>query len=93
MSGFDLARAPGIDQCLRSAGTRQKNSAFLKGFADRRDPETQRGCVEPLAAGIQLRLRDDLLIALVDTAAGKHQRAGVKVDLVMAHHHEDFDFA
>ena len=49
--------------------------------------------IEPLAAGVKRRVGDDLLIALVDAAAGKHQRARVKVDLIMAHHHEDFDFA
>ena len=51
----------------------------------------KRGLVEPLAARIKLWPRDDLLVALVDAAAGKHQRAGIEVDLIMADHHEDFD--
>src|SRR5216683_847163 len=93
MGSLDRAGAPGIDQRFRFPWTRQQDAAFLKGFADRRDPKTQARRVEPLAAGIKLRARDDVLIALVDTAAGKHQRAGTKVDLIMAHHHEDLDLA
>jgi hypothetical protein len=92
MRRLDLAGAPGIDKVVRSIGTRQQDTAFLESFADCRDPETQTSCVEPLAAGIQHRIGDDLLIALVYTAAGKHQRARIKIDLIMAHHHEDFDF-
>jgi hypothetical protein len=36
---------------------------------------------------------DDLVIALLDAATGKYQRAGSKIDLIVAYHHEDFDFA
>ena len=93
MRGLDLAGAFGIDQRLRSLRPRQQDAAFLEGFADRGDAETQRRLVEPLAAGIQRGVGDDLLVALVDAAAGKHQRAGIEVDLIMANHHEDFDFA
>src|SRR5882672_8141268 len=93
MGGLDLAGPLGIDQRLRSLRPCQQNAAFLKGFADRRDPETQSRRVEPLAATVKLGPRDDLLIALVDAAAGKHQRARIKVDLIMADHHEDFYFA
>src|ERR1700685_434756 len=92
MRGFDLAGPPGIDQRLRSAGPRQQDPTFLKSFADRSDPETQVSRIEPLSAGIKRRVSDDLLIALVDAAAGKHQRARVEVDLIMADHHEDLDF-
>src|SRR5450755_4335073 len=91
MGSLDRAGAAGIDQRVRAAWTRQQDATFLKGFADRRDPETQGSRVEPLAAGIKLRARDDVLIALVDAAAGKYQGARVKVDLIMAHHHEDLD--
>src|SRR5437660_5979274 len=91
MRRLDFAGAFGIDQCLRALRPRQKDTAFLEGFADRGDTEAQRGLVEPLAARIQCRGRDDLLVALVDAAAGKHQRAGIEVDLIMADHHEDFD--
>ncbi len=93
MRGLDLAGPFGIDQCLRSGRARQQDAAFLKGLADRRDSKTQIGGVEPLAAGIERRIGDDLLVALVDTAAGKHQRAGIEVDLIMANHHEDLDLA
>ena len=75
MRGFDLAGPLGIDQRLRAPRPRQQDAAFLKGLADRGDPETQGGGIEPLAAGIKLGPGDDLLIALVDAAAGKHQRA------------------
>ena len=92
MGGFDLAGPFRIDQRLRSPGARQQDAALLKGLADRRDPEAQGGGIEPLAAGVERGIGDDLLVALVDAAAGKHQRAGVKVDLIMAHHHEDLDF-
>ena len=91
MGGFNLASPLCIDQGIRSARPRQQDTALLEGFADRGDPETQGARVEPLATGIKFRSRDDLLIALVDAAAGKHQRAGVKIDLIMAHHHEDLD--
>src|SRR6266404_4919866 len=93
VGGFDLAGALCIDQRLRSAWTRQQDAALLKGFTDRRDPETQGGGIEAFSAGIKLWPRDDLLIALVDAATGKHQRARVKVDFIMAHHHEDLDLA
>jgi hypothetical protein len=93
MGGFDLTCALGIDQGCRSAGTRQQDTAFLECFADRGDPKTQGSRIKPLAAGIEFGAGDDVLVALVDTAAGKHQRARVKIDLIMAHHHEDLDFA
>ena len=55
MAGFDLGGALGIDQRCRSLRPRQQDAAFLKGLADRGDPETQIGGIEPLAAGIKLR--------------------------------------
>jgi hypothetical protein len=54
MRRLDLAGALGIDQRLRALRPRQQDAAFLKGFADRGDAETQRGLVEPLAARIEL---------------------------------------
>src|SRR6185503_17683809 len=92
MRRLDIAGAPGIDQRLRALRPRQKDAAFLKSFADRSDAEAQRGLVQPLAARVKLWRRDNLLVALVDTAAAKHQRAGIEVDLIMANHHEDLDF-
>src|ERR1700676_240912 len=91
IGSFDLAGALRVDQGVRPAPPRQQDAALLKGFADRGDPETYSPGIKPLAAGIKLRSGDDLLVALVDAAAGKHQRARVKVDLIMAYHHEDLD--
>src|SRR5215210_63925 len=88
---LDLAGQLRIYQRLRSLWPRQEDAAFLKGFADRGDPKTQGSGVQPLAARIKLRHGDDFLIALVDAAARKYQRARVKVDLIMAHHHENLD--
>ena len=92
VGSFDLAGALRIDKRLRSLRPRQQDAALLEGLADRRDPETERVLVEPLAARVKRGLGNDLLVALVDAAAGKHQRAGIEVDLIMADHHEDFDF-
>ncbi len=92
MGGFDRAGALRIDQRARTLRPRQQNAAFLEGLADRRDPEAQGVGIEPLAAGKEIAARDDLAIALVDTAAGKHQRAGIEVDFIVADHHEHFDF-
>ena len=72
MGGLDLARVFGVDQRLRSLGPRQQDAAFLEGLADGGDAETQRSGVEPLPVRIELRPLDDLLVVLVDTAAGKH---------------------
>ena len=93
MARFDLARPLGVDQRVRPARFCQQDAAFLKRLADRRDPETERLGIEPLAAGVEFGLAGDVLIAGIDAAAGKHQRAGIEVDLIMAHHHEDFDLA
>jgi hypothetical protein len=91
MGSFNLTGPPRIDQGIRPVRPRQQDTAFLKCFADRGDPETQGVGIEPLATGIKVAPRDNLLIALVDAAAWKHQRAGVKIDLIMAHHHENLD--
>src|SRR3977135_4629507 len=91
MGSFDRAGAPRIDERFGFPWTRQQDAAFLEGFADRRDPETQGSRVEPLAAGVKLWPCDDVLIGLVDTAAGRHHDAQAKIDLIMAHHHEDLD--
>src|SRR5260370_39736586 len=72
--------------------TGKQDAALLKRLADGGNPETQIGGIEALAARIKRRIGDDFLIALVDAAAGKYQRAGVKIDLIMTHHHEDLDF-
>src|ERR1700722_9243032 len=93
MRSLDLAGALGIDKAIRSADTREQDAAFLEGFADRGDPKTQSGRVESLAAGIKRGIGDDLLVAVVDAAAGKYQRPRAEIDLVVTHHHKDFDFA
>ena len=54
MRGLDLAGPLRVDQRLRALRPRQQDAAFLKGLADRGDPETQGGGIEPLAAGIKL---------------------------------------
>ena len=40
MGGLDLAGALRIDQRLRTLRPRQQDAAFLKGLADRGDPES-----------------------------------------------------
>ena len=88
----DLESPFGIDQIFRTARACQQDAAFLERLADRRDPEAQRIRIAPLAACVKFAPRDDVAIGGIDAAAGKHQRAGGELDLVMAHHHEDLDF-
>ena len=75
MACFDLPRPLRVDQRGRPPRFCQQDAAFLKRLADRRDPETEPLAVEPLAAGIEFRLARDVVIAGIDAAAGKHQRA------------------
>src|SRR3954451_16852775 len=92
MGSLELGGTLGIDQRVRSFRPREQNATFLEGLADRSDSKTQGSAVQPLAAGIEPGPGNNLLIALIDAAAGKHQRARIEIDLIVAHHHEQFDF-
>ena len=93
MQCFDLACPPRVDQRRRAPRFSQQAAALLERLADRRDPKSEILGIEAVAAGVEIRIACDLMIAGIDAAAGKHQRPGIKIDLIMAHHHEDFDFA
>src|SRR5689334_8516581 len=92
VDGLDRSGALRVNESARSANTRKQDSAFLERLADRGDPEAQLAFVQSLAARTKLTMRDDLVIARIDAAARKHQRARGKIDLIMAHHHECLDF-
>ncbi len=92
MARLDLGRSLAVDQRFRFPRPRHQDAALLERLADRGDAEAERRLVEPLAAGIEFRPRNDLLVTGINAAAGEHQRAGAEIDLIMANHHEDFDF-
>ena len=67
-------------------------------MADARDAairscELQCSRIETAADLAKRRILDDVAIAGIDTAAGKHQRTGRELDLIVPHHHEHFDGA
>src|SRR5581483_5857100 len=85
---LDLAGPLGIDQDTRALLAGQEDAALLKRLADRGHAEAERAWVAALPAAMELTPRHDLLVALIDAAAGKHQSARVELDLMMADHHE-----
>ncbi len=91
MQGLDLTGADGIDQDIGPARSRQQDAAFLEGLADGGNPETERHRIELRMTAVEIRTINDLAIPRVDAAARKYQGAGVELDLMMAHHHEDLD--
>ena len=79
------------NQIFRAARPRQQDTALLKRLADRSDAKGQRLGIEMVAAIVQFRPLGDLMIAGIDAAAGKDQRARCEFDLIVPHHHEDID--
>ena len=84
-----LDASPG-EKRLRTARARQQHAAFLEGLAHSGDAEGARLVIEPMIAAAARVIGRNREILLVDAAAGEDERAGGEVDLVMAHHHEDF---
>ena len=80
----------GGDDGALAALARQQDAAFLEGLAHAGDPELQLA-VADLVGTAAARAQPGIAVGVLQLAAGKHQRAGEGVDLVMAHHHEDFE--
>ena len=83
---FQTGRRDKVALALRA---RQQNTAFFKALANGGNAQRQFlivKCISRAAMGAQARLK----ICLIDFAAGENQRAGSKINLVMAHHHKNF---
>jgi hypothetical protein len=65
----------------------EQHAAFLEGFANGGDAEGEGGWIERQS---NVQVCGKQAVRFLDAAAGKHQRAAGKIDLVMAHHHEHF---
>ncbi len=81
----ETRHAPGGDEPVPAARTRDQHAAFLERLADRGDLER----CERVDAGAQRR--GQLGVRRLHPAARKDQRAGGEVDLMMAHDHEGLE--
>src|SRR5580765_3445610 len=68
---------------------REKDSGLLECFADRGGAQRAHRA-GPAVTTVREISQSGVVVALVDLAAGKDERAGNEVDLVMALDHEDF---
>ncbi len=73
-----------------AALARQQDAALLERLAHAGDAELQFG-VTRLFSVAAARAQPRIAVGVLELAAGEDQRAGEGIDLVMAHHHEDFE--
>ena len=79
----------GADEIRAAFLARQQNAAFLKALANRGDAQRQFLIGKRISAAA-MAAQAAIKIGFVGFAAGEYQRAGGKINLVMAHHHKDF---
>ena len=85
----EFGQAGRSEQALLAARSREQDAALLEGFAYRGDTQGDLlGCQAGNAGAAQAHSR--IFIAHRELAAGEDQGPGGKVDLVVTHHHEDF---
>ena len=87
--GFEVGKARAGNEPRFTGCARQQHAAFLVRFADRGDLDRARGGIGGCAVA-EIRQRR-IFVLRIDLAAGEHQRAGRKIDLVVPDHHEHFE--
>jgi glutamate dehydrogenase (NADP+) len=90
-SGDEAGATRAVDKRRRAARAGEQNAAFLEGFADSGDAEGARRDVQTVHGGAADGVGSQRRILRIEAAAGKDQRAGGEIDLVVAHHHEDLE--
>lgn len=91
MGRLDCSGACRRHQLPGTACTGQQDADLLEGLADRGDAERQRVGIEIGRTAGAARLCGKRMVAGIDPSARKHQRAGSKIDRVVADHHEHFE--
>ena len=89
-SSIPLRSAAAISAAL-AALARQQDAAFLERLAHAGDAELQFVVAAIFSAPPQRAAQPRIAVGVLELAAGKDQRAREGVDLVVAHHHEDFE--